>query len=176
MGQEEKHQLMKLFSMALQELGEFLSGRTALDVIAGARGSAEALAEILVAGMPFYDDINFWKRAQIVPADLALAGIAEFDDLDRLTIFADNLVPHVLRVDGVLVYDDELAEIDGRRAALGSRRGGARDPGVRGPRLRADRRARWACRPTRSTTGSGTGASSRDYKARPRHRCQTVNY
>ena len=27
----------------------------------------------------------------------------------ELTIFADNLVPHVLRVDGVLAYDDELA-------------------------------------------------------------------
>ena len=29
--------------------------------------------------------------------------------VDRLTIFADNLVPHVLRLDGVLVYDDALA-------------------------------------------------------------------
>ncbi len=35
--------------------------------------------------------------------------MAEFGDLDRLTIFADNLVPHVLRVDGVLRYDDPLA-------------------------------------------------------------------
>ena len=43
------------------------------------------------------------------PNDLALAGVAEFHDLDRLTIFADNLVPHVLRVDGVLVYDPALA-------------------------------------------------------------------
>ncbi len=59
--------------------------------------------------MPFYDDTGFWKRAQIAPHDLALAGVAEFSDLDRLTIFADNLVPHVLRVDGVLVYDPALA-------------------------------------------------------------------
>ena len=35
--------------------------------------------------------------------------MAEFSDLDRLTIFADNLVPHVLRVDGVLRYDPALA-------------------------------------------------------------------
>ncbi len=35
--------------------------------------------------------------------------MAEFHDLDRLTIFADNLVPHVLRVDGVLRYDPALA-------------------------------------------------------------------
>ncbi len=57
--------------------------------------------------MPFY------KRAQLAAADLALAldgaGPGAFDDLDRLTIFADNLVPHVLRVDGVLRYDDTLA-------------------------------------------------------------------
>ena len=56
-----------------------------------------------------FADPGFYKRAQILPADLALAGVAEFGDLDELTIFADNLVPHVLRVDGVLAYDDELA-------------------------------------------------------------------
>ena len=39
--------------------------------------------------------------------------LGRFHDLDRLTIFADNLVPHVLRVDGVLRYPDELiARID----------------------------------------------------------------
>ncbi|MGH2616382.1 MAG: queuosine salvage family protein, partial [Thermomicrobiales bacterium] len=34
----------------------------------------------------------------------------EFRDLDRLTIFADNLVPHVLRVDGVLEYNPNLLQ------------------------------------------------------------------
>jgi hypothetical protein len=38
-----------------------------------------------------------------------LAGVATFPDIDRLTIFADNLVPHVLRVDGVLEYEPALA-------------------------------------------------------------------
>ena len=56
----------------------------------------------LARGMRFFDDRGFYKRAQIAPSDLALAGLASFHDLDRLTIFADNLVPHVLRVDGVL--------------------------------------------------------------------------
>ncbi|MCX5833911.1 MAG: hypothetical protein NTV99_05285, partial [Deltaproteobacteria bacterium] len=36
-------------------------------------------------------------------------GWGRFDDLDRLTIFADNLVPHVLRVDKILAYDVHLA-------------------------------------------------------------------
>ena len=44
------------------------------------------------------------KRAQIAAADLALAGIAPADDLPELTLFADNLVPHVLRIDGVLEF------------------------------------------------------------------------
>ncbi len=47
--------------------------------------------------------------------DLPLAGVAEFGDLDRLTIFADNLVPHVLRCDGVLVYDERAGSPDRRR-------------------------------------------------------------
>ena len=68
-----------------------------------------------------FDDRGFYKRAQILASDLALAGVAEFTDLDRLTIFADNLVPHVLRCDGVLVYDEQLAaHIDrGERLTLG---------------------------------------------------------
>ena len=40
--------------------------------------------------------------------------MAAFRDLDRLTMFADNLVPHVLRVDGILTYDPALLERIGR--------------------------------------------------------------
>ena len=68
--------------------------------------------------MPFFDERGFWKRAQITANDLALAGVAEFPDLDRLTIFADNLVPHVLRVDGVLRYDDLARRAHRRRGTL----------------------------------------------------------
>lgn len=53
-------------------------------------------------GRPFY------KRAQLACADLAHAEVVRFRDLDRLTLFADNLVPHVLRVDGLLAYDEGL--------------------------------------------------------------------
>ena len=80
--------------------------------------------------MPFFDDVGFWKRAQIVPNDLALAGVASFSDLDRLTIFADNLVPHVLRVDGVLRYDAgaRRAHRRGRAAAAGRARSARSGP------------------------------------------------
>jgi hypothetical protein len=109
LGQERDHELMTLYADALRSLGRFLAGRRALDLVEEAEGAAERLASLLAAGMPFFDDRGFWKRAQIVPNDLALAGVAEFHDLDRLTIFADNLVPHVLRVDGALVYEPSLA-------------------------------------------------------------------
>ena len=109
LGQEPDHPLIDLFSTALRSLGAFLGERSAVEVIEGADGSAVRLTEELAGGMPFFDDVGFWKRAQIVPNDLALAGVASFGDLDSLTIFADNLVPHVLRVDGVLRYSDELA-------------------------------------------------------------------
>jgi hypothetical protein len=109
LGQDAGHPLMRLYAEALRELGRFLGDRSSLELVEAAEGSAERLAELLARGMRFFDDRGFYKRAQIVPSDLALAGLAEFGDLDRLTIFADNLVPHVLRVDGVLRYEPALA-------------------------------------------------------------------
>ena len=57
--------------------------------------------------------IPLYKRAQLLASDLALAfggeGPGRFDDLARLTVFADNLVPHVLRIDGLLVYSEDLS-------------------------------------------------------------------
>ena len=80
--------------------------------------------------MPLFDDRGFWKRAQILPNDLALAGVAHFADLDRLTIFADNLVPHVLRIDGVLVYEsagrEDPPEIPGLELRTSRKYGAAR--------------------------------------------------
>ena len=84
--------------------------------------TAEALAAALTE-MPFFEDVGFYTRAQITANDLQLAGVVDFPDIDRLTIFADNLVPHVLRHDGVLVYEDELAAaVDaGQELPYGSR-------------------------------------------------------
>ena len=121
LGQDADHELMALYAQALRALGAFLGDRDALALVAGARASAERFAATLAGGMAMFADRGFYKRAQIAAADLALAGVARFDDLDRLTIFADNLVPHVLRCEGVLHYDDALAEhVDaGRLLAMG---------------------------------------------------------
>ena len=115
--QDAAHPLMALYAEALVQLGAWLGDRGALECRRGRRLGG-ALAAALAAGMPFFDDRGFYKRAQIAANDLALAGVAAFADIDRLTIFADNLVPHVLRIDGVLVYAPELAaRIDARRGA-----------------------------------------------------------
>jgi hypothetical protein len=109
--QDPGHDLMGLYARALNQLGTWLGDRGALDVVRDADGSAERFARALATGMPFFDDPGFFKRAQITANDLALAGVAGFADVDRLTVFADNLLPHVLRTDGVLVYEPELATV-----------------------------------------------------------------
>src|SRR4051794_13885433 len=117
LGQDPCHELMGLYAEALRALGGWLGDRGALDAIAAADGSADRFAASLAAGMPFFDDPGFYKRAQITANDLVLAGAADFADIDRLTVFADNLLPHVLRMDGVLEYAPELAaEVDAGRA------------------------------------------------------------
>jgi hypothetical protein len=175
LGQERSHELMALYARALRELGAFLGDRTVLEVVAGAGGSAERLAEQLAAGMPLFEDPGFYKRAQIVSSDLVLAGVAEFGDIDRLTIFADNLVPHVLRVDGVLHYAPELA------AAIDA--GELLPPGGREREIRAC--AVVACEAIAADLGVpprvldnwlwNRGQQPR-YKAIPRHRTRTTAY
>jgi Arc/MetJ family transcription regulator len=110
LGQDPGHELLGLYAGALRELGTWLGERTAMEAIAAAGGSAARLVGQLVDGMPAYADPGLLKRAQITVNDLVLAGVARFADIDRLTIFADDLVPHVLRRDGVLHYAPALAE------------------------------------------------------------------
>jgi len=111
LGQSADHELMALYAASLRQLGLWLGGRRALDAIeTAAAGSAVRLAHELVAAMPAYADPGFLKRAQITANDLVLAGVATFPDVDRLTVFADDLVPHVLRCDGILHYAEPLAQ------------------------------------------------------------------
>ncbi|MGD9043023.1 MAG: queuosine salvage family protein [Desulfobacterales bacterium] len=129
-------ELMQLFAKALNDLGGYVqedfSGSFKALIMAAA-GSAERMIKLLLR-MPYFDDVQlydkievpFYKRAQLTVADLSLAfagkGLGRFDDLENLTIFADNLVPHVLRVDSILLYEEELgSHIDaGKRVAAGS--------------------------------------------------------
>lgn len=175
LGQPPNLELMSLYAQSLRLLGSFLAERRALDLVVECGRSAERLASTLAHGMAPFHDPPFYKRAQIAAWDLALAGVAEFDDLDRLTIFADNLVPHVLRCDGVLVYDDELAaRIDaGEPLVLGGAEREIRACAVHACEL-ISRRTGVPARVLDSWLWDrGQGAQ---YKARPRHRCRTVYY
>jgi hypothetical protein len=132
LGQHPDHPLMTDFAAALRDVGDHVEGEHGgrfTAVIEAANGSAVALAGLLAGWEAFADvstydgrSVPFFKRAQIAAADVyriglasarsgrsgALAGSEGAPDLNRLTAFADNLVPHVLRVDGVLRLDPEL--------------------------------------------------------------------
>jgi hypothetical protein len=148
------------------------------------------------------------KRAQILAADATLAFAATdvpdstgvpgainkpsagaprrgapppFTDLDRLTIFADNLVPHVLRLERVLRYDANLlAQID-RGDPIPA--GAPEETEIRAVALHAaELLVAELCR-----RGTPTTAARLDYalwhrgqdpasKAHPRHRTRTTAY
>jgi hypothetical protein len=118
LGQDPDHELMGLFERHLNALGEAIDG--SFLAFARAHASVEHLAAELARWDTWSDvspypsgDVPFFKRALIAAADLAHAGLIEATGLNRLTLFADNLVPHVLRLDGVLEFDaDLLARID----------------------------------------------------------------
>jgi hypothetical protein len=175
LGQDASLELMSLYAQALRELGRFLGDREPLALIEGARGSAQRLAATLATGMAMWSDPGFCKRAQIVPSDLALAGVARFSDLDRLTIFADNLVPHVLHCDGVLRYDADLdAHIaSGALLEMGEREREIRACAVHACELLAQR---LQVAPRALDTWLWNRGQGDAYKARPRHRTRTVWY
>jgi len=112
LGLDGAHALTRLYAQALNQLGSWLpaalANQPASRLAAALGDSAERLAQRLTA-MPFFADRGFYKRAQIAAHDLHLAGVAAYPDIHRLTIFADNVVPHVLRAHGVLHYDADLA-------------------------------------------------------------------
>lgn len=176
LGQPRDHELMALYAQALRQLGTWLGSRRTLDAVAGAGGSAERLAEQLAREMPMFADRGFYKRAQIAASDLALAGVASFSDLARLTIFADNLVPHVLRCDGVLVYDHRLAaHVDAERPL---RFGGTQEREIRGCAVHAAEllAARLEVSANDLDHWLWNRGQAPEYKARPRHRCRCVYY
>jgi hypothetical protein len=188
-------ELMEHFATSLRDLGSLVErhydGRF-LHLVEAANGSAERFVRSLAAipsfrDVAFYDgrDIPFYKRAQLAAADLHLAfagvGPGRFDDLDRLTIFADNVVPHVLRIDGVLRYDPELAaQID--REAL-SPAGSAAEIEIRACALDACERIVALLRPVEPDMTAQrldyllwNRGRQPIYKARPRHRSRSLFY
>lgn len=187
--------LMQLFASALNELGTHLQAQfngSFSQLVTAADASAQRLAELL-AQMPCFKDVALWdgievpffKRAQLAAADLSLAfkgkGLGRFEDLDDLTIFADNLVPHVLRVDKILNYSGLLrARIEaGLRIAAGSKE----EIEIRACALHAVELIKAALLASGQTINAMTldfllwnRGQLPTYKAIPRHRTRTLFY
>ena len=188
-------ELMQLFANALNDLGSYLLqgfDGSFVGLVESAGASVECLGELLIE-MPYFQDVSrygdlevpFYKRAQITSADLWIAfdgqGPGRFEDIHRLTIFADNLVPHVLRVDGILHYDEDLAgRIDGGELIPA---GSAEEVELRACAVHAVELMSAELR----TSGHNVPPMKLDYllwnrgqepyyKARPRHRTRTVYY
>ena len=188
--------LLEAFAVAWRELGVHLLERhagSAAAMVAAADGQGAALAGEL-AGLASWDDrhdldgldVPLYKRAQIVVSNLAGAipddPLGRFEDLHTLTAFADNLVPHVLKVAGVLVVDPALdARIDREELLVSGERGEVelRAVAVHAVELLVDR--------LREAGRDGVTAATIDHrlwqqgqdpavKARPRHRCRCTYY
>ncbi|MHB8658226.1 MAG: queuosine salvage family protein [Solirubrobacteraceae bacterium] len=187
LGQDPEHELMALFAASLRDLGQRVQtdhGGRFTAVVDAASGSAVTLTELL-AGWPCFADVSnygglrvpFFKRAQIAAADLVRTGAAAFDDLSRLTMFADNLVPHVLRLDGILVFDPDLVARIGRGELI--EHGSREEVEIRACALHAVELILAARRDTCAAALDellwNRGAGAR-YKASPRHRSRCTAY
>lgn len=116
-------QLVEERLSALRELGRVLLGRyggRASRLVEAAEGSAVGLARLLARELASFrdkalykgKDVYFYKRAQIVAADVwgAFQGTrwGSFSDMEQLTAFADYKLPQVLRQLGILRYMKSL--------------------------------------------------------------------
>jgi hypothetical protein len=108
----------------LREAGSIILAAFSGDILTlfdTASGSAVRLASLVAAHFPSFRDeasyqgekVYFLKRAQIFAADVCAAFGGRkwggFEDMNRLTAFADYKLPQVLRELGIISYQPELA-------------------------------------------------------------------
>lgn len=186
LGQDPEHPLMADFAAALSDVGTHVEadhGGSFAAVLDAAAGSAPALADLLASWDAFadvssYEDhrVPFFKRAQIAAADLQRAGVAELPGLEDLTAFADNLVPHVLRVDGLLQLDPALtAQIEAEELL---EHGSPEEVELRACAVHAIELIGGECvlSPTEIDGVLWNRGAGRHYKATPRPRSRTTAY
>ncbi|KAK3125555.1 hypothetical protein QOZ80_7BG0606500 [Eleusine coracana subsp. coracana] len=122
--EEERVRLLHEVGLELQRS----FGGEAANLVKAAGNSAATLIELITRHFPGFRDhslykghqVFLYKRAQIFVADLwgAFKGqnYGEFRDINSITIFADYIVPAVLRELGILKYGSNLScSIDSNR-------------------------------------------------------------
>jgi len=189
--QDPDHELLQLFAGSLRDLGTQLLhgyGGSFTALVDEARGVAVALVTRLASWDSFTDvsvydgrDVPFLKRAQIAAADLSRAGVAPFTDLDELTLFADNLVPHVLRLDGVLEFEPALVSCIDRGELI--EHGSSEEVEIRACAVHAveliaaaGKQAGVAVTAAQIDESLWNRGQGTDYKSVPRHRSRTTAY
>lgn len=185
--------MLGLLATALNDLGDLAADHGSfVALVEAAEGSAVRLATMLGERDPWNDraqhdggSVAFFKRAQMAAATLSRTfggtGIGAFDDLDELTIFADNLVPHVLRIDGALRFDDALAATIDAGGLLEP--GGQAEVEIRACGVAASERLLAVLRAEGHPINAAdidhalwTRGGAPEYKAVPRHRCRNRFY
>jgi hypothetical protein len=189
--QDPRHELMGLFAAALRDLGRRVCDGygASFEQLAGSTGGSAVALALRLGSWPCFADtsrylkiqVPFLKRAQIAAADLARAAVIQPEDLSGLTMFADNLVPHVLRLDRILRFDAGLVARIGRGELI--EHGSAEEVEIRACALHAVEliaAARTECGLAGSAAEidqllwqRGQGAH---YKASPRHRSRCTAY
>lgn len=93
-----------------------------LNCVSASNGSAEKLLRIIVENFPCYKDethykgqkVSLYKRAQILIGDIWICfkgqNEGHFNDIDKLTMFADYRIPQVLVHFNIFHYSDDLME------------------------------------------------------------------
>ncbi|KAJ2225510.1 hypothetical protein IWW45_007842 [Coemansia sp. RSA 485] len=122
---QEQMPMMEHRIRVLHEVGRVLvdkyNGRFS-NLVRGCEGSAQKLVETVVKEFPCFRDehrfdgrpVCLYKRAQILVADIWACfegrGLGRFDDIDKVTMFADYRVPQALYHFGALRYSSRLLE------------------------------------------------------------------
>jgi hypothetical protein len=186
LGQPPGHELIALYARSLTNLGERVGAEHggSFAAVADAAVGSTGLARRLGCWPCFRDrsryqelELAFLKRAQLAAADLHRAGVVAWRDVDRLTMFADNLVPHVLRLDGILRFDAPLVQRIERGALI--EHGSPEEVEIRACALHAVElivSARPGSCAAEVDRLLWTRGQSPRYKASPRHRSRCTAY